>query len=94
MSEEKEIRALWFAVLLNAFNDIRKRDLGREYKKASLDAYSWITARDKTRFNSFENIVSHLGLDPGELRKAFLKVKPISKNYNWGGKKKKAHQNV
>ena len=84
-------KGLWFAVLLNALNDLKKRDYSKECYKNYLSAKYWIQCNDRRDFNSYLNICDQLGIDGLSLRERLLSIQAIEKRYVV--KKKKARQN-
>jgi hypothetical protein len=72
-------RKLMLAVLENAIEDFQKHVLAGDHRGKGLfqDAEGWIMEKNSPSFFSFENICAHLDLDPGYIRRGFVRWKAL-----------------
>lgn len=75
-------KRLMLAMLESATEDFQKYAMANDRRGKELfeAAEEWILETDSPSFFSFENICEHLELDPGYMRKGFMKWKEDKRN--------------
>ena len=73
---------LMLAVLESAIEDFQKYALAEHKRGKELfqDAEEWILETESPSFFSFENICAHLNLDPGYVRRGFMRWKTAKRD--------------
>jgi len=75
-------KRLMLAMLESATEDFQKYVLANDRRGKELfeAAEEWILETDSPSFFSFENICEHLEMDPGYMRKGFMRWKETKRN--------------
>jgi hypothetical protein len=75
-------KRLMLAMLESATEDFQKYVLANDRRGKELfeAAEEWILETDSPSFFSFENICEHLEMDPGYMRKGFMRWKEVKRN--------------
>jgi len=75
-------KRLMLAILENVMEDFQKYVLATDKKGKELfdAAEAWILETDSPAFISFNNICEHLELDPGYMRKGFMRWKEAKRS--------------
>ena len=73
---------LMLAVLESAIEDFQKYALAEDKRGKELfqDAEEWILETESPSFFSFDNICAHLNLDPGYVRRGFMRWKSAKRD--------------